>query len=59
LDARRGRQLERAALADGNTLSLSIAFGLRTGMRRGEIFGLKWNQVNLDEGSLRLNNHRL
>ncbi len=47
-------QLERAALADGNTLSLSIAFGLRTGMRRGEIFGLKWSQVNLDEGSLRI-----
>lgn len=23
-------------------------------MRRGEIFGLKWNQVNLDEGSLRI-----
>ena len=43
-----------AALAAGDPLSTSIAFALRTGMRRGEIFGLRWENVDLEAGSLKV-----
>lgn len=46
--------LERAALADGTPLGIAIAFALRTGLRRGELFGLRWQDVDLEAGTLRI-----
>ena len=44
--------LLRAALPD--YLKIPFVIGYWTGMRRGEILGLQWNQVDLDLGFLRL-----
>ena len=45
----------RGAAADHLKLAMTIAY--YTGMRQGEIIGpqgLKWEQVNLEEGTIRL-----
>ncbi len=45
-------QVLRAALPD--YLQVPFVMGYWTGMRAGEILGLRWDQINLDEGWLRL-----
>lgn len=45
-------KLLRAALPDH--IKIPFIIGYWTGMRAGEIVNLKWNQVNLDEGWIRL-----
>lgn len=41
---------------DDKDLRDTILVAFMTGMRRGEIINLKWNQVDLDEGYIYLNN---
>ncbi|WP_291432212.1 site-specific integrase [Deinococcus sp.] len=48
------RQLEQAALGSDDMLGFAIAFALRTGLRRGELFGLRWQDVDLKAGTLRV-----
>jgi integrase len=38
--------------ANGTAFYLPILLAAGTGMRRGEIFGLRWDGINLDEGTL-------
>lgn len=40
--------------AQGTDLYIPIVLALTTGMRRGEIVGLKWSDVDLDRGNLRV-----
>ena len=52
LDAR-----QSAALLDavrGDKLYLPVMLGLATGMRRGEIVALRWRNVDLDRGAVRV-----
>ena len=42
------------ALFDGHTLFPIVALALATGMRRGELLGLQWGDVDLDGGTLRV-----
>jgi integrase len=39
---------------DGHTLYPIVATALATGMRRGELLGLQWGDIDLDGGSLRV-----
>lgn len=48
------KQLEQAALNGDDMLGFALAFTLRTGLRRGELFGLRWQDVDLDAGTLRV-----
>ncbi|AWN22128.1 hypothetical protein DKM44_01805 [Deinococcus irradiatisoli] len=48
------KRLVEAALSEGSMLSYAIVFALRTGMRRGEVFGLRWENVDLEERKLRV-----
>ena len=47
-------QLVRAALERGDMLDLALVFTLLTGLRRGEVFGLRWTDINLEERTLRV-----
>lgn len=38
--------------AKGSVLEPMVHLGLHTGMRRGEVLGLKWSNVDLDHGTL-------
>lgn len=49
--AEAGRLLEAAR---GKTLEVPIALALLAGLRRGEVFGLRWEDVDLDAGILRV-----
>jgi integrase len=41
--------------ADGTWLRLPILLGAATGMRRGEVFGLRWRDVDLEAGLIHVN----
>lgn len=41
-------------MAERTTHGYAIALGLRTGMRIGEVYGLRWVHVHLQEGALRV-----
>lgn len=41
--------------AEGTWCRLPILLGAATGMRRGEVFGLRWRDVDLDAGRLHVN----
>jgi integrase len=41
--------------AEGSWCHLPILLGAATGMRRGEVFGLRWRDVDLDAGLLHVN----
>lgn len=47
-------KLLQAALAERTMHGYAIALGLRTGMRIGEVYGLRWQHVDLDQGVLRV-----
>ncbi|AZI43427.1 site-specific integrase [Deinococcus psychrotolerans] len=47
-------QLAEAALKDGSVFAYAIVFALRTGLRLGEVFGLRWECVDLTEGWLKV-----
>ena len=42
------------AKLDGHTLLPIVSLALATGMRRGEILGLQWGDIDLDGGTLRV-----
>ncbi len=43
------QSLELLALVEGNRiLALPVILAITTGLRRGEILGLKWSDINLD-----------
>jgi len=41
--------------AEGTSLHLPVLVGITTGMRRGEILGLRWSDVDLRAGRLTVN----
>jgi integrase len=41
--------------AEGSWLHLPILLGASTGMRRGEVFGLRWRDVDLEAGRIHVN----
>jgi integrase len=51
-------EVEQAATllrtVSGDRLEAVYVLALHTGMRQGELFGLQWNAVDLDDGSLRV-----
>lgn len=47
-------KLHRVALQDAGPMSWAIAFGLHTGLRRGEILGLAWKVVDLPNKHIRI-----
>jgi len=49
------RHLLKTAGESGDRLEALYVLALYTGMRPGELLGLKWDDVNSDEGSVRLN----
>jgi len=51
-DADQVRAIVKAA--EGSWIHLPILLGAATGMRRGEVFGLRWRDVDLDAGVLRV-----
>lgn len=54
LDPDEARQLIEAAGEEGAQTYAIIAVALLTGMRRGEIFGLRWQDVDLDAAALQV-----
>ena len=48
------RRLLEAAREEGPQVYAITALALLTGMRRGEIFGLRWEDVDLDAGTLQV-----
>ena len=55
LDAQQTRKLLNAARAAGDRLEAFYVLAVHTGMRPGELLGLKWEDVDLDRASLRIN----
>ena len=53
LDAEQSRQL--LAAAEGTEHYIPVLLGLSTGMRRGEIFALRWSDVDLERSLLTVN----
>jgi len=45
-------EIERLQVACSGQLRLIVLFALHTGMRKGEIFDLKWFDVNLEQGMI-------
>jgi integrase len=45
---------ELLAVAEGTTWDLPLALAAYTGMRRGEVMGLQWGNVDLDERTIRV-----
>jgi integrase len=43
------------AAAEGTWMALPVTLAATTGMRRGEVFGLRWADVDLDESKLHVN----
>jgi integrase len=50
----RGLVTAFVAAADGDRLYPAFLLALTTGLRRGELLGLRWQDVNLDKGMLRV-----
>jgi integrase len=46
------RRLLELAAADGNTWGDAVILAVHSGLRRGELLGLKWGDVDLEGGSL-------
>jgi integrase len=44
----------RLEAARGSQLETLLTVAQATGMRRGELLGLKWRDINLDKGSLQI-----
>lgn len=42
------------AAAEGERLAIAFVLALTTGLRRGELLGLRWNDLDLDTGALRV-----
>ncbi len=55
LDAQQTKELLGAARAGGDRLEALYVLAVHTGMRLGELLGLKWKDVDLDGESLRVN----
>jgi len=41
---------------EGHVAHIPLKLGIHAGLRRGEVFGLQWSDVNLDEGYIAINN---
>ncbi|WP_280245529.1 tyrosine-type recombinase/integrase [Nocardia abscessus] len=54
LTSEQARSVLIAAMQDGDLLVTRWAAGLMLGGRQGELLGLQWDRVNLDEGTLDL-----
>jgi integrase len=52
LDRELARRLR--AVAEGSTLEIFVALGLATGARRGELLALRWADVDLEAGVVRI-----
>ena len=52
LDREQAQRLRAAA--EGSTLEVLVALGLATGARRGELLALRWADVDLDAGVVRI-----
>jgi integrase len=44
-------------IAKGTEMEVPITLGATLGLRRGEILGLKWSDINLKEGKITINNN--
>ena len=55
-DDERGALLEACRASSYRPLYLIVLFAVTTGMRRGELFGLKWQDVDLERGLAILHN---
>lgn len=55
LNRGQARHLLKTAGESGDRFEALYVLALHTGMRPGELLGLKWEDVDLDEGGLRLN----
>ncbi len=53
LTAEQSKELIATAKSLGEVAHMVILLTLETGMRLGEVFGLKWDCVNLEEGRLK------
>lgn len=53
-DGEEARALQEVAMKAGTVHSYAVAFALYTGMRRGEVYGLKWSDVIRDGGAVSL-----
>ena len=51
---RRSRSRTCCAKLEGHTLFPIVSLALATGMRRGELLGLQWGDIDLDRGVLRV-----
>ena len=54
LSAEETKALLHAALEEGPLWHAAYVLAVRTGMRRGELFGLRWEAVDLERGQLRV-----
>jgi integrase len=55
LNRHQARHLLNTASESGDRFKVLYVLALHTGMRPGELLGLKWEDVNFDEGGLQLN----
>jgi integrase len=54
LDREQARRLLNTARSDGDRLEALWVLAIHTGMRPGELLGLKWEDVDLETGTLRV-----
>lgn len=55
LSAKQQMKVEQAALRTSDPAGVGIILSLYTGLRIGEVCALKWEDVNLEEGEIRIN----